>query len=66
MVINIFKNKVFPLNDPANFPEYVSEDDIPSRRSSLWDAIAAVKEVVVQIIMKYWNQSFNQNILILK
>ena len=27
MIINAFKNKIFPLKDPSMFPEYVSEED---------------------------------------
>ena len=27
MIINAFKNKIFPLDNPDDFPTYVSEDD---------------------------------------
>ena len=48
MIINAFKNEIFPLRNPANIPDYVSEEDIsPSssldslRSSSPRGAIAA-------------------------
>ena len=41
MIVNTFKNKIFPLKKPARFPEYVSEEHIPSRSSSSEGAIAA-------------------------
>ena len=30
MIIDAFKNKIFPLNDPVDFLTYVSEEDISS------------------------------------
>ena len=31
MIVNAFKNKIFPLKDPSRFLEYVSEEDMTSR-----------------------------------
>ena len=33
MIISAFKNKIFPLKDPANFPDYFSEKDISPKSS---------------------------------
>ena len=30
MIIDAFKNKIFPLNDPDDFLTYISEEDISS------------------------------------
>ena len=34
MIIEAFKNKIFPLSNPDYYPEYVSEEDIPPNISS--------------------------------
>ena len=34
MIINAFKNKIFLLGNPDEFPEYVSSEDISSRSES--------------------------------
>ena len=31
MIINAFKDKIFPLNNPDDFPEYFSKKDISPR-----------------------------------
>ena len=38
MIVNAFKNKIFPLKDPASFPEYGSEKDTLSRSSISTDS----------------------------
>ena len=34
MIIAAFKNKMFPLSDPIDYPRYASEEDIPPNISS--------------------------------
>ena len=34
MIINAFKDKIFPLNNPGDFPHYVSKEDISPRSES--------------------------------
>ena len=34
MVINAFKDKIFPFNDPGEYPQYSSEEDILARTMS--------------------------------
>ena len=47
MIIEAFKNKIFPLSNPDYYPEYVSEEDIPpnicsdSSRSSSPEGVVA-------------------------
>ena len=38
MIINVFKNKIFPLNDISNYPQYSSEKDISPKSSTSSDS----------------------------
>ena len=50
MIINAFKNKIFPLQDPANFPEYVSEEDI-TPKSSISSDSEKDESLIIMLIM---------------
>ena len=67
MIVNTFKNKIFPLKYPARFPECGSEKDTLSRRSissdsedelsKLYEAIPNVgNKLDSELIKKYFNK----------
>ena len=48
MIADAFKNKIFPLDDPDDFPGYVSEEDISSISESSSHSEDELKEMVTK------------------
>ena len=48
MIVDAFKNKIFPLDDPDDFPGYVSEEDISSISESSSHSEDELNEMVTK------------------
>ena len=63
MIIDAFKNKTFPLDDPDDFPGYVSEEDISSVSESSSHSEDKLNEMITKkdkiINKKLFSKHFN-------